>query len=64
MSGMKNKIKEYNMDKNKKIIKSSLLDMYIQKQNKKSKFNDMDEEEIAKAIKTLLQSDNSLEELN
>ncbi|NLI89662.1 MAG: hypothetical protein GX366_04560 [Epulopiscium sp.] len=52
------------MDKNKKIIKSSLLDMYIQKQNKKSKFNDMDEEEIAKAIKTLLQSDNSLEELN
>lgn len=33
---------------------SPLLDLYIQKQNQETKFNKMDEEELAKAIRSLL----------
>ena len=45
------------MENDKLSKKSPLLDLYIQKQNQESKFDNMDEEEIAKAIRTLLQKD-------
>ena len=52
---------------NKKEINktSPLLDEYIQKKNQEAKFEGMGEEEIAKAIRTLLHKDNTLpEDLN
>ena len=39
---------------------SPLLDAYIQKQNQEAKFEGMEEEEIAKAIRTLLHKDSTL----
>lgn len=40
--------------------KSPLLDLYIQKQNQETKFDKMDEAELAKAIRSLLQKDESV----
>lgn len=37
-----------------------LLDAYIQKRNQEAKFDGMEDEEIAKAIRTLLQKDDAL----
>lgn len=37
--------------------KSPLLDRYIQKQNQEAKFDQMDEQEIATAIRALLDKD-------
>lgn len=45
------------MDKDKK---SPLLDVYIQKQNQETKFDEMDEQEIAKAIRALLEKDSTV----
>ncbi len=45
------------MEKDKIKKKSPLLDLYIQKQNQETKFNEMGEEDLAKAIRTLLQKD-------
>ena len=37
-----------------------LLDAYIQKRNQEAKFDGMEDEEIAKAIRTLLHKDDAL----
>lgn len=53
------------MDKTNLGKKSPLLDLYIQKQNQDSKFDGMGEEDIAKAIRTLLQTEeDNTEDLN
>lgn len=40
--------------------KSPLLDQYIQKQRQELKFENIDDEDIAKAIRTLLHKDDTL----
>ena len=50
------------MGKGKLQKKSPLLDLYIQKQNQETKFDEMDEEELAKAIRSLLTKDEMLSE--
>ncbi len=47
------------MGKDKIQKKSPLLDLYIQKQNQEITFSEMDEEELAKAIRSLLHNDES-----
>lgn len=47
---------------NSKTKKSPLLDLYLQKQNQESKFDGFDEKEIAKAIRVLIEKDNTLSE--
>ena len=68
VNGMKNKEqRREEMEKDKLPKKSPLLDLYIQKQNQnqQSKFDEMDEEEIAKAIRTLLEKETgSTQDLN
>lgn len=45
------------IDKEKQSKNSPLLDLYIQKQNQETKFDKVDEEELAKAIRSLLEKD-------
>lgn len=53
------------MEKDNVLKRSSLLDLYIQKQNQETKFDEMDEEELAKAIRSLLSKDEiSSQDLN
>lgn len=47
------------MGTDKMAKKSPLLDLYIQKQNQETKFDEMDEAELAKAIRSLLLKDES-----
>lgn len=52
-------------DMNKDKKKSPLLDLYIQKQNQETNFDKIGEEEIAKAIRSLLIKDEmTTQELN
>ena len=48
------------MKKNNTNKTSPLLDEYIQKKNQESKFDGIEEKEIAKAIRTLLYKDDGL----
>ena len=50
------------MEKDNLSKTSPLLDIYIQKQHQKSKFDHVDEENIAKAIRTLLQKEETASE--
>lgn len=53
------------MGKDKIQKKSPLLDLYIQKQNQETQFDEMGEEELAKAIRSLLTKDEiSSQDLN
>lgn len=56
------KMKNNEGKKNTEAKKSPLLDAYIQKKNQEAKFDGMEEEEIAKAIRTLIQKDDTLPE--
>lgn len=70
VSGVKNNSIKYesrreDMEKDKLPKKSPLLDLYIQKQNQQTKFDEMDEEELAKAIRSLMTKDEtSSQDLN